>query len=108
MNVKKIVAVLAAVLSVAAVHAAEYTFKRDINYKSGDEYVAERCRLDVAAPVGAHDAPVIVWFHGGGLTGGRREIPKALCEKGFAVVGVDYRLVPRVKVSVTVSRRVRP
>lgn len=38
-------------------------------------------------------------FTAAALTGGRREIPKALCEKGFAVVGVDYRLLPRVKVA---------
>ncbi len=45
--------------------------------------------------------------HGGGLTGGRREIPKALCDKGFAVVGVDYRLAPRVKVADCVEDRRR-
>ena len=99
MNVKKIVAVFAAVLSVAAAHAADYTFKRDINYKSGDEYVAERCRLDVAAPVGAHDAPVIVWFHGGGLTGGNKDIPRELLDGNVVVVGVGYRLSPRAAVT---------
>lgn len=38
-------------------------------------------------------------YHGGGLTGGRREIPEALKDKGLAVVGVEYRLSPTVKVA---------
>ena len=41
----------------------------------------------------------MVWYHGGGLTGGRREIPEALKDKGLAVVGVEYRLSPAVKVA---------
>ena len=64
-----------------------------------DGYVDSLCRLDICYPVDRKGFPIVVWFHGGGLTGGRREIPKALCDKGFAVVGVDYRLAPRVKVA---------
>lgn len=64
-----------------------------------DGYVDSLCRLDICYPVDRKGFPTVVWFHGGGLTGGRREIPKALCDKGFAVVGVDYRLAPRVKVA---------
>ena len=37
-----------------------------------------------------------MWFHGGGLTGGNKEIPAALKEKGVAIVGVNYRLSPKV------------
>ena len=37
----------------------------------------------------------IVWFHGGSLTVGDKEIPKALMGKGYAVVGVGYRLSPK-------------
>ena len=43
-----------------------------------------------------YNFPTIVWFHGGGLTGGEKEIPFALKEKGFAVIGVNYRLSPKV------------
>ena len=66
---------------------------------AGDGYVDSLCRLDICWPADKKGFPTVVWFHGGGLTGGRREIPKALCGKGFAVVGVDYRLAPRVKVA---------
>ena len=66
---------------------------------AGDGYVDSLCRLDICWPADRKGFPTVVWFHGGRLTGGRREIPKALCGKGFAVVGVDYRLAPRVKVA---------
>lgn len=66
---------------------------------AGDGYIDSLCRLDIYYPTGKTGFPTVVWFHGGGLTGGRREIPQALRDKGFAVVGVDYRLAPRVKVS---------
>jgi acetyl esterase/lipase len=39
----------------------------------------------------------IVWFHGGGITQGHKEIPEALKNQGVCVVGVNYRLHPRVK-----------
>ena len=99
MNIKRILTVLAAVSCMAAAHAADYTFTRNISYRSGDEYVAERCLLDVAAPEGAHDAPVIVWFHGGGLTGGNKDIPRELLDGSVVVVGVGYRLSPRAAVT---------
>ena len=41
----------------------------------------------------------MIWYHGGGLTGGHKEIPAALREKGFAVAGINYRLAPRAKVA---------
>ncbi len=62
-----------------------------------DKYKNERCRLDIYYPKDLKNFSTIVWFHGGGLTGGVKEIPNALKEKGFAVVGVNYRLSPKVK-----------
>ena len=67
-------------LFAGAVHAADYRFERDILYRtdaSGD-YARRMCRLDVACPPDAEDAPVVVWFHGGGLTGGKRAVPEGL------------------------------
>lgn len=80
---------------------AAYRTDRNIAYRdaAGDGYVDSLCRLDIYYPTDAKGFPTVVWFHGGGLTGGRRDIPQALCDKGFAVVGVDYRLAPRVKVA---------
>jgi acetyl esterase/lipase len=62
-----------------------------------DVYARERCKLDVYHPLGASAAPTVVWFHGGGLTGGNRSIPSALKGQGIAVVAVDYRLSPKAK-----------
>lgn len=74
---------------------------RDIAYRSasGDPLIDSMCRLDIYLPADAKDFPTIIWFHGGGLSGGRREIPEALKGHGMAVVGVEYRLVPQVKVA---------
>lgn len=81
--------------------APAYRTEQNIAYRTaaGDGYIDSLCRLDIYYPADKKGFPTVVWFHGGGLTGGRREIPKALCDKGFAVVGVDYRLAPRVKVA---------
>lgn len=62
-----------------------------------DKYKNERCKLDIYYPSGIKNFPVVIWFHGGGLTGGEKEIPDSLKEKGFAVVGVNYRLSTKVK-----------
>lgn len=85
----------------ASAQTGAYRTVENIAYRapSGDSYVDSLCRLDVYYPTDQQGFPTVVWFHGGGLTGGRRDIPKALRDKGFAVVGVDYRLVPRVKVA---------
>ncbi len=62
-----------------------------------DSYVTERCVLDVYYPENSTDYATVVWFHGGGLTGGEKFIPNELKEKGIAVVAVNYRLSPKVK-----------
>ena len=62
-----------------------------------DVYARERCKLDVYHPVGASAAPTVVWFHGGGLTGGNRSVPSALKGQGITVVAADYRLSPKAK-----------
>jgi acetyl esterase/lipase len=62
-----------------------------------NEYMQEMCVFDFYYPGNVKDFPTIVWFHGGGLTGGKRDIPEYLKESGFAVIGVGYRLSPKVK-----------
>ena len=53
-------------------------------------------KLNVYAPVGAKDLPVMVWFHGGGLAEGSATEPYyqpfGLAKEGAVVVTVDYRL----------------
>ena len=81
------------------VSAQGYQQASDISYTSKtDAYSLERLKLDVYHPEGATDCPVIVWFHGGGLEGGNKEIPAQLKEKDMVVVGVNYRLLPQVTV----------
>ncbi|MGV3639243.1 MAG: alpha/beta hydrolase [Adhaeribacter sp.] len=80
----------------------QYDTKKDIPYyaesiSGKDPGIASRCKLDLYFPKGGKNFGTIVWFHGGGITGGNKEIPKALMEKGYAVVGVGYRLSPKVK-----------
>ncbi|WP_318840748.1 alpha/beta hydrolase [Reichenbachiella ulvae] len=54
-------------------------------------------------PTDSIEFATVVWFHGGGITGGNKEIPKRLTEQGIAVVGVNYRLYPKVKAPVYIE-----
>ncbi|MEN2413022.1 alpha/beta hydrolase [Flavobacterium mesophilum] len=80
----------------------EYETKTNIQYynataNKADSYINERCVLDIYYPKNTKGFATIVWFHGGGLTGGSKEIPEALKNKGFAIIGVNYRLSPKVR-----------
>ncbi|MFO0999778.1 MAG: alpha/beta hydrolase [Planctomycetaceae bacterium] len=55
-----------------------------------------KCRLDISYPAGERQFSTIIWFHGGGLTGGQRSIPPELERSGVAVVAAGYRLHPDV------------
>lgn len=69
-------------------------YSNDINHK--DTYIKERCVLDIYYPKDSLSFATIVWFHGGGLSGGEKQIPEALKEKGVGVVAVNYRLYPKI------------
>jgi len=64
-----------------------------------DAYVNQQCRLDLALPDSRDSFSTVVWFHGGGLTGGQKGFPNELLDQGFAVATVDYRLSPNVQAS---------
>ena len=64
---------------------------------AASSYAKEKCRLDLYRPNGVKGFPTVVYYHGGGLTSGSRSIPVALKNRGWAVVGVGYRLSPAVK-----------
>jgi acetyl esterase/lipase len=58
---------------------------------------------DVYRPSDAKVRPVVVWIHGGALImGNRASVPKDLLDlcraEGYALVSLDYRLAPEVKV----------
>jgi len=61
-----------------------------------DKYKNERCRLDLYYPKNITNFPTVVWFHGGGLRGGNRFIPKELKNKNIAIAAVNYRLYPKI------------
>ncbi len=59
-------------------------------------YAQEKCKLDFYHPAGGKGWPTVVYYHGGGLRNGDRSIPAALKNRGWGVVGVSYRLHPKV------------
>lgn len=78
-----------------------YQLKTDIPYYSqsaqeADEYIKERCKLDIYHP-SSTGFPTVIWFHGGGLKQGNKHIPQGLKEQELAVVSVNYRFYPKAK-----------
>ncbi|MGL1957132.1 MAG: alpha/beta hydrolase [Colwellia sp.] len=85
-----------------ASQATTYTTKTNIQYypntiNQHNTYMRERAVLDVYCPNTTKKVATIVWFHGGGLTGGNKKIPSALKNKGLCIVAVNYRLYPKIK-----------
>ncbi len=91
--------------------AQDYEQKNDIPYydtnSKVDDYQKQMNLVDINYPKNLKDAPVIIWFHGGGLTGGGKEIPEDLKGKGNVVVGVGYRLSPKVKAATSIEDAAR-
>lgn len=60
-----------------------------------------RQTMDVYAPAGAADLPVLVFFYGGGWDSGSKDVygwaAQALAARGFVVFVPDYRVVPQVR-----------
>ena len=83
-----------------SLYAGDFLLSGDISYTLNDDsYSKERCRLDVYHPADTVGMPVVVWFHGGGLTGGSKYIPDELKDGKQIVVAVNYRLLPEVEIS---------
>ena len=78
---------------------AQYNQVNDIPYREAAEgYAQERCKLDVYYPTNSQDAPVVVWFHGGGIEGGEKHIDPQLKNSGLVVVAANYRLLPKAPI----------
>jgi acetyl esterase/lipase len=74
--------------------------KKSYTYKSVGDL---KIQADVYRRDDTKVRPVVVWIHGGALvTGNRGSVPKNiadLCQsRGYALVSLDYRLAPKVKV----------
>ena len=97
-----IIAFLVAFTISVKAQETKYLTETNIHYynetfNKSDAYINERCVLDIYYPENIKNFPTVVWFHGGGLTEGHKETPEALTKKGIAVIGVNYRLSPKVK-----------
>ena len=83
-----------AVACASEAHARQVT--RDIKYATAHE----RQVLDVYAPAGAKNLPVVFWIHGGGWQTGDKGMvalkPKAFTDAGFVFVSINHRLLPTV------------
>ena len=78
---------------------SEYKLETGIPYhQDAGEYAAQRCVLDFYYPSDIKGFPTIVWFHGGGLEGGQKDIPEGLKDSGIGIIGVNYRLLPKADV----------
>jgi len=89
-------------LSAKAQNSSNYEVIKNVPYypesiRDTNSYIKEQCLLDIYKPIGKTNTPVIVWFHGGGLTFGTKDIPKELLDYGYLIVSVEYRLSPKVK-----------
>ncbi len=85
---------------VSAQSPVTYQLKSNISYRTdGDAYALERCKLDIYYPENEPAFATVVWFHGGGLTGGSKFIPQELLDSKLAVVAVNYRLLPKATLS---------
>lgn len=66
----------------------------------------ERQVLDIYAPDGAKDLPVVFWIHGGGWQAGDKTSvqikPRVFNEKAFVFVATNYRLLPHVDMDVLI------
>jgi arylformamidase len=76
---------------------ARLIVKRDLPYA---EPADARQKVDIYAPEGAKNLPVVFWIHGGGWQSGDRTNvqvkPQAFVDKGFVFVSTGYRLLPDV------------
>src|SRR5262245_57685147 len=79
---------------------AKLIVKLDIPYA---EPADSRQKVDIYAPEGARNLPVVFWIHGGGWqTGDRTNVqvkPQAFVDKGFVFVSTGYRLLTNVEMA---------
>jgi acetyl esterase/lipase len=72
---------------------------RDVCYH--EECGDDRHRLDLYAPPGASNAPVVIFYYGGGWRSGNKDLfehlGRAFAVRGYVAVIVNYRLTPHVK-----------
>ena len=89
--------VVPVLLLTPSINAPAQTVARNIRYAESGH---ERHVLDIHAPAGAKNLPVVFWIHGGGWQAGDKssvkEKPRAFAERGCVFVSTNYRLLPAV------------
>jgi len=84
--------------------SAKLNVKRDVPYA---EPADPRQKVDIYAPEGARNLPVVFWIHGGGWqTGDKTSVqnkPQAFVDKGFVFVSTNYQLLPSVDMETVVK-----
>ncbi|MCK7555909.1 alpha/beta hydrolase [Chitinophaga sedimenti] len=99
MKIRILIVLLCCYITSQAQDTLRYQQKNDLPYRTGNQtaYMKERCKLDIYYPQNARNVPVIVWFHGGGITGGSKSIPKELKQQNMIIIAANYRLHPQAK-----------
>ena len=96
MRLQPIIGVFVVAMAAASAAYAQHV-SRDVPYATAHE----RQVLDVHAPAGAKNLPVVFWIHGGGWQSGDKTMvalkPKAFTEAGFVFVSINHRLLPGVE-----------
>jgi acetyl esterase/lipase len=89
-------------LSVAALAQTDFTPPAGVDFYPNVEYsnVGQRVEMDLFRPKAAvGNLPAVLFVHGGGFRGGRRETYRALAAKlaarGYVTATASYRLAPR-------------
>jgi acetyl esterase/lipase len=92
--------------AIAAAGEPAITVTRDVPYATPAH---ERHTLDIHAPAGAKDLPVVFWIHGGGWQAGSKADvqlkPRLFTSNGCVFVAINYRLLPQVDMT-TLTRDV--
>ncbi len=99
MNFFSLLRVAAVLAGVCAAAPAQTTATRDVRY--APEPAHARHVLDVYAPAGAKEAPVVFWIHGGGWQTGDKGLvqvkPHYFTAQGMVFVAINHRLLPTVE-----------
>ena len=78
----------------APVNGEKYEPVRQIAYASSQD---PDQTFYLSLPKGKRNVPLLIFFHGGGMTGGEREVPEKVFDGEFAVAEPRYRLSPAAK-----------
>ncbi len=68
-----------------------FYYEKDFPRRGNEEYLNERCKLDLYVPENVKDFPTVIFIHGGGLTGGEKNQPGFDLSK-MAVASINYRI----------------